>query len=112
MSAFDKAFRSKQTQHIDALPGLPQPEPATMQERAIAMLLKQVLPGFDLEQMKQLGTDVQKTVDYFKTKIDCIEEQNNEILALLKGLSNVGTDNRRSHYNGSEHADADSRAAR
>ena len=47
-------------------------------------MLKQFIPGFDLNQIKQLGDDIAKTVEFFRAETQAIHAENRETQRLLR----------------------------
>ena len=83
MDKFNQAFGSRRPQGE-----VPQDPPMSAQEKMMMGMLKQFIPGFDLNQIKQLGDDIAKTVDYFRRETTMLHAENLETQRLLKLLLN------------------------
>lgn len=92
MSAFDKVFGggNKGPQVIEGgVTHEPSTAPQTMQEKMLANLLKQLIPGFDFSQIAKMGDDVQTVVTFFREATIRIENNQAEI---LRRLDQIGQD--------------------
>lgn len=77
--AFSKAFGPKRPQGEIA-----QEPQMSAQEKMMMGMLKQFIPGFDLNQIKKLGDDIGQTVEFFRVKTDELHKENMETQRLLR----------------------------
>ena len=63
---------------------VPQEPHMSAQEKMMMGMLKQFIPGFDLNQIKQLGDDIAKTVEFFRAETQAIHAENRETQRLLR----------------------------